>query len=548
MAARQSKTASPKPLPDPSSRPRAQRHKQPSPQAKAYSKRKTKAHAKAQAAQAAEAAQVIALPITQAHAAGVDIGSASHWVCVGFTSQPDDDSLVREFPAHTEGLHALVAFLQEHQVSTVAMESTGVYWIPLYELLDQQGFEVYLVDPSYTKQVKGRPKTDRLDSQWIYRLHSVGLLAAAFRPDEKTCQLRSYLRQRGNLIRYGGQHIQHMQKALEQMNLKLSLVLNDVAGLTGRKIIQAILRGTRDPAKLAALRHPHCKARPEQIAQALTGSYREEHLFSLRQAYEGWQFYQKQLDHVDEQIQRQLQRMKTDRALPPLPAKAPQRGRRPNDPRFDVRTALYYVVGLDLTEIEGINEITALTVISELGTDLSKFATVKHFASWLGLCPQLRKTGGRVKSSRTRPGVNRVAAALRLAANSLYQSKSALGAFYRRMKSRLGAASAVTATAHKLARIVYMALRHGMAYVKQSQEEYEKQMRAKLIGSLKKRARQLGLEVKEKSEEGQTPGDGEEGSKNEQKKSKGKAKRHADPKSKGKAKSKSKPSKSSNRE
>jgi transposase len=460
-----------------------------------------RAHAKAQAAHAAEQTRVIALPITHPHAAGIDIGSSSHWVCVAFSTARDDPG-VQEFPAYTDGLHALVAFLRQHQVSTVAMESTGVYWIPLYELLTQEGFEVYLVDPSYTKQVKGRPKTDRHDCQWIYRLHSVGLLAAAYRPDEKTCQLRAYLRQRGNVIRYAGRHIQHMAKALEQMNLKLNLVLRDLTGLTGRKIIQAILRGTRDPHKLAALRHPHCKASVGQIAQALTGSYRDEHLFSLRQAYEAWQFYQKQLDGVDEQIDQQLQRMKTDRALPPLAARRPTRGRRPNDPRFDVRQALYYVVGLDLTEIEGFDEVTALTVISELGTDLSKFATVKHFCSWLGLCPQLRKSGGRVKSSRTRPGVNRVALALRLAASSLYQSQSALGAFYRRMKSRLGAASAVTATAHKLARILYQALRQGLPYVKRSQEDYDKQMRARQIASLKRRARQLGLEVQEKAGEG----------------------------------------------
>jgi len=274
-------------------------------------------------------------------------------------------------------------------------------------------------------------------------------------------------------------------------------VVSDVTGVTGRAILQAILRGTRDPRRLAALRHPRCQATVEAIAQALTGSWREEHLFCLRQAYEAWQFYHKQIDKAEEQIQGQLSRMKTDRALPPLKVKPRTRGRKPNDPRFDVRAALYYVAGLDLTEIEGIEEATALTILSEIGVDLGKFATVKHFCSWLGLCPQFRKTGGKVRSSRTRPGTNRTATALRLAANSLHSSRSALGAFLRRMKSRLGAPAAITATAHKLARLVYYALKKGMPYVKQSQAEYEALMKEKQIRAVKKKARLLGLEVKE---------------------------------------------------
>jgi transposase len=468
----------------------------PSP-SKAHAQRQARAQAKTAAARQAETAELNALPIRNRQAAGIDIGSRSHWVCVGFTTA-DPSDLVREFPAHTDGLRALAAYLHEHSVTTVALESTGIYWIPLYELLESEGLEVFLVDPSYTKQIRGRPKTDKRDAQWIYRLHSVGLLAAAFRPDGDTCVLRSYLRQRANLIRYASQHIQHMHKALEQMNLKLNNVLSSLTGATGQQIIRAILRGTRDPQKLAALRNYRCQATPAEIAQALTGSYRPEHLFALRQAFEGWRFYQKQLDGVDEQLRQQLERLKTTRALPPLPPKTRTRGRKPNDPRFDVRAALYYVVGLDLLEIEGIDEVTALTVLGELGTDLSKFATVKQFCSWLGLCPQFRKTGGQVKSSRTRPGLNRVAAALRLAAQSLHHSHSALGAYYRRQKSRLGAPKANTATAHKLARLVYYALTKGLPYVKQAQAEYETQLRSKQIESLKKKARRLGLEVQEK--------------------------------------------------
>jgi len=460
-------------------------------------RRKTRAPPKSEAPGPGAAPHVEALPVQHAHAAGIDIGSRSHWVCVGFTTDTDSRS-IREFPAHTAGLKAIAAFLREHQVDTVALESTGIYWIPLYELLQAEGFEVLLVDPSYSHQLRGRPKTDRRDCQWIYRLHSVGLLAAAFRPDEKTCQLRAYLRQRANLVRQASRHVQHMQKALEQMNLKLTEVLSDITGLTGQAIIRAILRGTRAPEKLAKFRDKGCKASAEEIAQALTGSYREEHLFELKLAHEAWQFTLRQIEQVDRQIALQLGRMKSDRALPPLKPK-PRPKRRANSPRFDVRAALYYVVGLDLTEIEGISELTALTVISEIGPGVSRFATVKKFCSWLGLCPNWKKTGGRVKSSRTRRGVNRAAQALRVASQGLHHSKGALGGFLRRMKGRLGAQAALTATAHKLARIVYQALRHGLTYVRRGQEEYEAQMKQKQLKALRRKARQLGLEVVEKT-------------------------------------------------
>src|SRR6516162_627684 len=469
-------------------------------QRKAYQRRKDRAKAKNEARRQKEVAQVEAMPVLRPHAAGIDIGSRSHWVCVGFTTDADS-GLIEEFPAHTDGLKAIVAFLREHQVTSVAMESTGIYWIPLYELLVAEGFEVLLVDPSYTHQLRGRPKTDRRDCQWIYRLHSVGLLAAAFRPDEKTCQLRAYLRQRANLVRQGSRHVLHIQKALEQMNLKLTEVLSDITGVTGRTILRAILRGTRAPEKLAKYRDKQCKASEAEIAQALTGTYREEHLFALKLAYEAWQFSLKQVEKVDTQIALQLGRMKCDRALPPLTLKK-RPSRKINVPRFDVRMALYYVVGLDLTEIEGISELTALTIISEIGPEVSKFPTVKKFCSWLGLCPNWKKTGGRVKSSRTRRGVNRAATAFRLAAHGLHRSQAALGAFLRRMKARLGAPAALTATAHKLARIVYLALKHGLPYVRKSQEEYEAQMREKQIKALKRKARQLGLELIEKPSAG----------------------------------------------
>lgn len=476
--------------------------------ASAYRQRKARAAARAEACRASEARKVQAMPVVNRQAASVDIGGSSHWVCVGFTAE-DDPDLVKEFPAHTQGLRDLVAFLHLHDVTTVALEASGIYWIALYELLEKEGFEVLLVDPSYTRQLRGRPKTDKRDAQWIFRLHAVGLLQGAFRPDEKTAVLRSYLRQRGNLIRYCGRHIQHLHKSLEQMNLKLGLVLSDLTGLTGRKIIEAILAGQRDPLKLAALRNPHCQATVQQIAQALDGSYRDEHLFALEQAYRAWQFYQGQIDEVDQKIAAQLEAMKSSRPLPPLPPK-PDKTKKANGMRFDVRTALYYVTGIDLTELEGLDEATALALISEIGIDMSKFATVKHFCSWLGLCPNWKKTGGKVKSSRTRPGSNRAAQVLRLVASNLHSSKGALGAFLRRMKGRLGAPQAITATAHKLARLVYYALKHGMQYVKQSQEDYEQQLRQKQIANLKRRARQLGLEVVEKVIEPGQPKQGPE--------------------------------------
>jgi transposase len=453
-----------------------------------------------------EKQRVSVLPTVNAQAAGIDIGSRTHWVCAGYSVDPNDNQYIREFSAYTDGLRAIVAWLREHGVTTVAMESTGIYWIPLFELLEDEGFEVFLVDPSYTKQLRGRPKTDRRDCQWIYRLHSVGLLAAAYRPDAKTCTLRSFLRQRQALIRYAARHIQHMQKALEQMNVKLTEALSDITGMTGLRIIRAILRGVHDPQKLAKLRDRRCHKDEGEIARALDGNWRAEHVAALQLAYELWQIYQKKLDEMDARIAKHLDIMKLERDLPPLPeTKKEGHGLKHNAPRFEAREALYLVIGMDLTEIEGISASTALTLLAEIGADVSKFPTVKHFSSWLGLCPCLKKTGGAVKSSRTRRGVNRAAQALRMAANSMWNSKGALGAFYRRIKSRLGAPHAVTATAHKLARLVYNALKFGLPYVQKTQEEYEAITKARLIKSLQRRARQLGFDLYAKGEAPNAP-------------------------------------------
>ena len=442
---------------------------------------------------AAPAAELVSLPVQHPHAAGIDVGDATHWVCVDST--PDGSDTVREFSAHTPGLRDLVAWLRACGVTTVALEASGAYGHVLFLTLVEAGFPVVMTSPAFTRQIKGRPKTDRRDCQWIQRLHKHGLLPSVFQPDEATQTLRSYVRQRANLVRLSAQHVQRMQKALGLMNLKLTTVLGDLTGVTGLKILRAILAGVRDPEALARLRDRRCKRAEPEIAQALDGRYRPEHLSELRCCLAMWDKYQEVIGDVDAAIAAQLRAMRRDSALPPLPPKPRVRGRKPHDPKFDVRLALYYVTGVDLTAIEGIDEVHALTLVSELGTDFTRWPTVKHFASWLGLCPNWKQTGGKVQSSRTRRGKNRAAGALRLAAWGLVRSHSYLGAYLRRQRARLGAPKAVTATAHKLARIVYHLVRYGVAYVKQQEEAYAEQVRERLEKQLRRRARELGFEV-----------------------------------------------------
>jgi transposase len=443
--------------------------------------------------EAEECAKLAALPVKHEHAAGIDVGDTTHWACV--ESTPDGSDTVREFPAHTPGLRRLVAWLKECGVTPVALEASGVYGHVLFLTLLEAGFQVVMAPPHFTKQIKGRPKTDRRDCQWIRRLHALGLLPPTFQPDEATQTLRDYVRQRANLVRLSGQHIQRMQKALELMNLKLTKVLGDVTGVTGLKIIRAILAGERDPQVLAKLRDRRCKRSAAEIAEALDGRYRPEHVTELRCALTLWEKYQEVIADLDTIIAGQLRAMRQQTALPPLAPKPRVRGRKPHDPGFDVREALYLVLGVDLTAIEGIDEVHALTLVSELGTDFSKWPTMKQFTAWLGLCPNWQKTGGKVKSSRTRKGKNRAAGALRLAAWGLVRSHSYLGAYLRRQRARLGAPKAVTATAHKLARIVYSLVRYGLAYVKREEAAYAAQVRERLEKHLRRRARELGFEV-----------------------------------------------------
>jgi transposase len=442
---------------------------------------------------AAAAAELATMPVQHAPAAGIDVGDASHWVCV--ESTPDGADPVREFPAHTPGLRDLVAWLRQCGVTTVALEASGVYGHVLFLTLIEEGFAAVMTSPSFTRQIKGRPKTDRRDCQWIQRLHKHGLLPSVFQPDEATQTLRSYVRQRANLVRLSGQHIQRMQKALELMNLKLTQVLGDVTGVTGLRIIRAILAGERDPQALAKLRDRRCQRAEPEIAQALDGRFRPEHLRELRSCLAMWEKYQAVIAELDAEIAAQLRTMRPQSPLPALAPKPRVRGRKPHDPKFDVREALYYVCGVDLTAIEGIDEIHALTLVGELGTDFTKWPTGKHFASWLGLCPNWKKTGGKVKSSQTRKGKNRAAGALRLAAWALMRSHSYLGAYLRRQRSRLGAPKAITATAHKLARIIYNLMRYGLAYVQQEEAAYAEQVRQRLEKQLHRRARELGFEV-----------------------------------------------------
>jgi transposase len=426
------------------------------------------------------------------HAAGIDIGAEEHWVAVPPGSDPQP---VRRFGACTVDLEAIAEWLTVCAVTTVAMESTGVYWIPLFELLEARGFAVVLVDPREVQRAPGRPKSDVHDCQWLQRLHTYGLLAAAFRPPEQICVLRSYLRQRATLVTYAGQHIQHMQKALTQMNIKLQHVVSDVTGVTGLAIIKAILAGERNPEQLAKLRDRHCQHDEAEIARALQGNWRAEHLFALQQAVEVYEFYHQQIAACDRRIEAHLQTFADKSAGKELPHRPRKRKRRMNEPRFDARPPLFRLSGVDLTAIEGIEENTALVLLSEIGTDMSRWPTEKHFASWLGLCPHHKVSGGKVLSRKVRPSAHRAATALRLAANCLHHSHSALGAFFRRLKTRLGTPKALVATAHKLARLVYRLLKYGEDYVAQGMAEYEQAYRERTVQNLVRKAKALGYRL-----------------------------------------------------
>ena len=424
------------------------------------------------------------------NAAGIDVGASSHFVAVPAdrTERP-----VQEFEAFTADLYRLADWLAECGVETVVMESTGVYWIPLFGVLEERGFRVMLVDPRRIKNVPGR-KTDVVDCQWLQQLHTYGLLSGAFRPDEDIRRLRSYLRQPAMLVEYASQHVQHMQKALTQMNVKLQHVIRDITGKTGMDIIEAIVRGERSPRRLAQLRDPRIKSDEKTIAKSLRGHWRQEHIFELTQALDLYRNYQDKIAQCDREIETQLEGFE-DRSDGEPPAPNGKKRNQKNAPRFDVQGQLYRMTGVDLTRIDGVDGFTALKVLSEIGADMTKWPSAKHFASWLGLSPNNRITGGKVMSSKTKPSGNRAAAALRLAANALHRSDSALGAFLRRKKAHLGAPKAITATAHKLVRIIYSMLRYGQRYVDAGAEYYERQYRQRALHTARRRAAQLGYQL-----------------------------------------------------
>ena len=425
------------------------------------------------------------------NAAGIDIGSERHMVAV---PEGRDTVSVREFGTFTADLEALATWLKQCGVTSVAMESTGVYWIPLFELLERHGFEVKLVDARHVKNVSGR-KSDVLDCQWIQQLHTYGLLAGAFRPPDEICVLRSYLRQREMLTQSASMHIQHMQKALQQMNLLLHNVVSDITGVTGMKIINAILAGERDPRVLARNRDQRCHNTTATIAKSLVGNYREEHLFALRQAVDLYETYQAKIADCDQAIIKQVEKQpNSSDEGPPTPAKQVQARDRIRA-GVDVRDLLFKKSGVDLFAIPGLAADTLLTVASEVGFDMAPWKTEKHFASWLSVCPGTKKSGGKVLNNKTKRNPNRATQAFRMAANSLSHSQTALGAFYRRIKARSGGQQAVTATAHKIARIYYAMLTQGTSYVELGQKAYEQRYKERRIDHLKVQAKSLGFQL-----------------------------------------------------
>lgn len=428
-------------------------------------------------------------PLIRPNAAAMDIGSREHVVAV-----PEERSTpsVRSFGCTTSELREMTAWLKACGVDTVAMEATGVYWVPVYEVLEDAGIEAFLFDGRQARRMNGR-KSDVDDSQWSQKLHSYGLLTRAFRPAKDIATLRAYWRHREGIVESCSRQIHLMHKALEQMNVQLHKAVSDVTGQTGMRILRAIVAGERDRYALARLRDRRVKASEEEVARALEGTYREEHMFALKQALEAYDFFQQQLAVCDSVLEQCLGQMVSASQQPSVPPSAKKR--RKNQPHFDLRRELARIAGVDVCQIEGIDALTAQTLISECGTDMTPFPSEKNFASWLGLCPNNRKTGGRIRSRRTRHVKNRAARAFRIAAQALHRSPSALGAYARQMKARLGAGKAITATAHKLARLYYRLMKNGEPYFAQTQAQYEALRRDRDLRALQRRARRFGLQI-----------------------------------------------------
>lgn len=436
----------------------------------------------------------LATPVLNPHAAGIDVGATSIYVAV----PPDrDPEPVRSFGTFTQDLLALAHWLKQCGIRTVAMEATGVYWIPLFQILEEREFEVCLVNARYVKHVPGR-KSDVADCQWLQYLHAVGLLRSSFHPPQAIRAVRALLRHRDSLVKMAASHVQHMQKALTQMNLQLHQVISDLTGQTGLAILDAVLAGERDPEVLAQLRHPGIKASKETIVRSLQGDWQPEHLFTLRQALAAYRYYQHLLAECDGEMEHQLQEFDS-KLDPDSPADSPRkRTIRGNQPRFaslDLATELHRILGVDLTRVPGLDTLTIYTFFSEVGPDLTKFPSAGHFASWLGLCPDNRVSGGKVLSVQTRKVKNRMAEALRMAAYTLSRSHSALGDYYRRMRARLGAPKAITAAAHKLARIIYHLLTTGQGYDESAFAQEEERYCQRRARRLEREAAALGYSL-----------------------------------------------------
>ena len=441
----------------------------------------------------------LSLEVVHTDAAGIDIGNETHYVAVPPSRDPQP---VRCFGCTTAELRAMADWLKRCRIRTVAMQSTGVYWIAVSDILEQAGLEVYLVNARETKNLPGR-KTDVQESQWLMKLHTYGLLRNSFRPSREIRSLRTLWRQRHDLVQSAGRHIQRMQKALTQMNIQLANVISDISGVTGQAIIKAILNGERDPRELAAYRHCRVQASEEEIAQSLEGNWQDDLLFVLQQEEAGYEFCQKQMAECDRQLEHCLQQMEDRSQGAVLPAeKRKSRLRKKtarNAPGFDVRTLLFRMTGIDLPQIDGIEVMTAMTVFSEVGWDMSKWKTENHFVSWLKLSPDNKISGDKVIGKGRLPTNNRATGGLRMAASNLRQSDTYVGAQFRRLRSRLGAPVATKAMAAKLARLIYRMLRYGMKYVDQGAEFYEAQYRKQQVSYLKRKAAKLGLQVTEVS-------------------------------------------------